>query len=132
MPGLMEQPVAAFRRQLIGNPARGVAFEIPHHRHEIGCGKHGVKVVVGNDPAVDAQPFVLAAMEPRLHGQIASRRRGEDREPGDDRGRDEVRGARFVNAVAAALGGRLGEAQLRRHSRSEVKLRNEGEFSPGE
>ena len=76
---------------------------------------------------MDAQPFVLAAMEPRLDGQIAPRRRGEDREPGDDRGRDEVRGVRFVHAVAAAHGGRLGEAQLRRRSRSEVKFRNEGE-----
>ena len=83
-----------------------MAFEIPHHLHEIGCGKDGVKVVVGNDPAVDAQPLVLAAMEPRLHGQIASRRRGEDREPGDDRGRDEVRGLRFMDTVAAAHGGR--------------------------
>ena len=63
-------------------------------------------MVVGNDPAVDAQPLVLVAMEPRLHGQIAPRRRGADREPGDDRGRDEVRGVRFVNAVAAAHGGR--------------------------
>ena len=53
----MEQPCAAFRRQLIGNPSRGVAFAIPHHLHEIGGGKHGVKVVVGNDPAVDGSPL---------------------------------------------------------------------------
>ena len=45
---------------------------------------------------------------------------------GKECGRDEVRGVRFVNAVVAAHGGRLGEAQLRRQLRSEVELRNEG------
>ena len=64
-------------------------------------------------------PLVLAAMEPRLHEQIAPRRRGENREPGDDRGGDEVYGVQFMDAVAAAHGGRLGEAQLRRRARSE-------------
>lgn len=102
---LMEQPVAVFGLQLIENPPGGVPLEIAHDAHEIGRGEDGVEVGIEDDPGVDAEFLVLAAIAPCVDEEVAARRGGEDGQPRDDGGGDEVRSVGFADAVATAHDG---------------------------
>ena len=59
---LVQQPLAAFRLELGEDRAGGEAFEIADGVGQFGAGDDGVEVVVEDDPGVEAQALVLAAV----------------------------------------------------------------------
>ena len=73
-------------------------------RERSGAGEDGVEVVIEDDPGVDLQALVRAAVLEGADEDVAARRRGEDRQPGDDGAGDEVRLALLEDAVTAAHG----------------------------
>ena len=61
------------------------------------------------DPSVNFKPFVLAAMEQGVDQDVAAGCRGEDGQPFDDGGRDEVNAFRVMELVPAAHGSSSGQ-----------------------
>ena len=84
-------------------------------------------MVIEDNPSVNLQAFARATILKRLNENIAASGGSEDREPGYDGRSDEMSGARFINAIPTAHGGKFGEAQLRGQVRSQVQLGNESE-----
>ena len=72
-----------------------------------------VEMVVEDDPGGDAQTLVLATIGQSRNEDVAACRCREDGQPLVHGGGDKVRGVRLSRWVAAAHGGRMGEAQLR-------------------
>jgi hypothetical protein len=62
MPKLIEQPFAAFDLDLLDELFGGEAFQIAQDGGEIGRGEDGVEMIVEDDPCMDCQPFVRAAV----------------------------------------------------------------------
>ena len=62
MPKPMEQPFAAFDLDLLDELFGGEALQIAQDGGEIGRGKDSVEMMVEDDPGIDDQPFVLAAV----------------------------------------------------------------------
>ena len=63
---------------------------------------YGVEMIGHNDPAVELQFLMLAAVVERFRDDVATGRRRENRYPIDNRGGDEVRVMFFVNEIATA------------------------------
>lgn len=57
---------------------------------------------IENDPPINLQLFMHAAVAERLHKDIASRRRSEDGQSGYDSGGDEVHVLLVIYVIAAA------------------------------
>ena len=102
---LAQQPLPALGPELLEDAPRGEAFQITEHAAQLGRGEHRVEMVVEDHPAVDAQRLVLAAVAERGYEDVSRRGAGEDGEPLDDRGGDEVRKRLVMHAVTAAHGG---------------------------
>ena len=81
-----------------------MAFEIGQDSGEVRRVDDGVEVVVEDGPRVDFQALVLAAIFEGFDENIAAGRGGEERDPRDDGGRDEVGGVGLVSAIATAHG----------------------------
>ncbi len=81
-----------------------MAFEIGQDAGEFWRVEDGVEVVVEEDPRVDFQALVLAAIFEGFDENIAPGRGGEERDPRDDGRRDEVGGVGLVSAIATAHG----------------------------
>ena len=62
MPRLVEQPFAAFDLDLLDELFGDEALQIAQDGGEIGRGEDGVEMIVEDDPCIDGQPFVLAAV----------------------------------------------------------------------
>ena len=103
---LVDQPVTLFQLNLRQQRMRGEALEMAQGRRQIRRGEDGVKVVFHDDPGVDLELPVFAAVEERVDEDVAAGRRGEDREPLDNCGGDEVGGVGLVEAVARSHEGR--------------------------
>jgi hypothetical protein len=71
-----------------------------------------MEVRIENDPPMNLQMFMHAAVAERLHKDVASRRRSEDRQPAYGSGGDEVRALLVTHLIAAAHILRMEEAQL--------------------
>lgn len=95
LPQEMQQPVALFGPELRGERASGVTLEIGNDSREIGRGDDGMEVIVEDDPGVNLQPFVDAAVFERVRDDLAAGIGGEDGQPPDDGGGDELRGMRL-------------------------------------
>ncbi len=102
MPKLIEQPFAPFELDLLDELFSGEALQIAQDGGEIGRGEDGVEMIVEDDPGMDGQPFVLAAVFERSHDDVAARRGSEDGQPFDGGGGDEVSAVRLASMVAAA------------------------------
>ena len=62
IPQLIQQPFAAFDLDLLDELFGGEALQIAQDGGEIGRGEDGVEMMVEDDPCIDGQPFVLAAV----------------------------------------------------------------------
>ena len=70
---------------------------------------HRGKWFLHDDPRVDRQSFLAPAEVERAGEDVAAGLRGEDGQPVDDRGGDEVGTLRLADGVAAAHGRRVAE-----------------------
>ena len=105
---------------------RCMPLEIGEDTREIRRGEDGVKVGIENNPSMNLQALMRATILKRLNENVAACGASEDRQPRYDGRSDEMSGAKFVDAITTAHGGKLREAQLRRQARSQVQLGNEG------
>src|ERR1700732_1528206 len=90
-------------------------------------------MIVKNDPRIDFQFLIFTAELQRVHDDVATCRRHENRKPLDDCRRYEVSAIWGVDEIAAAhLESHVAEAELRRQVRSQAgawergSLGNEG------
>ena len=104
---LVQEPLAIFLLQLIEKALRCVALEVGHDAGEVGRGQDGVEMIVEDDPGVDFQTLVFAAVFEGFDDDIAAGFRCENRQPGDNRQGDEMGSVRLVSAIAASHGGVL-------------------------
>jgi len=109
-----------------------VPLEIGEDTREIRRGEDSVKVAIEDNPSVNLQALMRATILKRLDENVAPCGGSEDRQPLHDGRGDEMSGAKFIDAIATAHGGKLREAQLRRQVRSQVQLGNEGRGRRGE
>jgi hypothetical protein len=101
----LQLPKQHFRRspfEQVDDLPGGVRFESLHHVGQVGgCGDE-MKVILEDDVTEEFE-FTLALQEsPRIVDDVGRLAAREDREPADDRACHEVRGLRFVDAVAGA------------------------------
>lgn len=84
-------------------------------------------MVVEDDPGVDFQALLRAAVVEGAHEDVAARCGGEDGEPLDDGGGDEGCVPRLVDAGAAAHGGSVMKQSFGDKGVPKLELGNEGE-----
>ena len=72
---LMEQPLAVLRFELIEQTLRRVALQIRQRAREVRRGQDRVEMAVEDDPPVDLEALVVAAIGQRVREQVATRRR---------------------------------------------------------
>ena len=101
---LIEQPFAPFGFELFDQSLRRESFQSAKGAGEIGTGKNGVEMVIQNDPSVDLQGLMFAAMEQGLDDDIATGARFKDGQPFDNGRCDKIGAMRFINDVATAHG----------------------------
>jgi hypothetical protein len=95
-------------------------------RGEVRRSQGGMEVIVEDNPCVNLQALVLAAIFQRIRQNLAPLCRGENWQPRHHRAGDEIGAVWVVDAIAASHGPSVREAKLRRQVRSQVQLGNEG------
>lgn len=125
---LVQEPRAALDLELRENLARGELLQITYRLRQVWPGDDGMEVVIEDHPSVEFQAFVLAAVGEGADKDVAAGGGGEDGEPLDDRGGDEVRRVRFVDAVAAAPRQSLAETEFRGQVRSQTGVWERGKI----
>jgi hypothetical protein len=123
---LIQEPLTSFRFQELQDLMRCMPLEMGDDARKIRRCEDGVKVVIEDNPTMNLQALVRAAILERLNENVAACGGGEDRQPRYDGRSDEMSGAKFIDAVTTSHSGKLREAQLRRQARSQVQLGNEG------
>ena len=84
-----------------------MAFEVSNDTRKIWRSKDGMKMVIEDDPSINLQAFVRAAILKRPNDNIAASRSREDRKPGYDGSSDEMSGVKFINTIATTHRGSL-------------------------
>ena len=82
-------------------------------------------MVVQDDPGVNLETFMLSAEFKRAHQNIATGRRGENREPLDNCSCDKVSVIAFMDAIAAAHGPMLTKRSFQNKCIPKLELGNE-------
>ena len=108
---LRQEPASALFRQLLDELLRGEFLEIGHDLAQVRPIDDRVEMMLHDDPAIEPQPFFTAAEFERFDENVAAGGGGEDGQPFEDRGGDEMRGIGLLNFVAAAHGGRVRRAR---------------------
>ena len=103
---LIDQPVTLFQFDLGWERMRSETLEMAQGRWQIGAMEDGVKMVFHDDPGVDLELPVFPAMNQGVDENVAAGRRGENREPFNYRGGDEIGGVRLADAIAGSHEGR--------------------------
>jgi hypothetical protein len=75
---LVEQPGATFRADLGEDLARGELLQVANGLRQVGAGEDGVEMGVEDDPAVDFESGVGAAVGEGTHEDVATGGRAED------------------------------------------------------
>ena len=116
------QPAAPFCLKLRQQAVGSELLEVGYDTGECVRVKHGMEMIIHDDPGVDADAFLPLTVIQRLHENVAARWRSENGQPFHDGGGDEVRLSALAHIVAATHRRRLPQVGLRYQARIAVSF----------